>query len=204
MPRAGRRGLEHGRHGVRLLLALVICVLLAQGSEASAPGANGSPPPPAPASTPTNSQPGPQPAPGQILVCVGTQAITGAIFSHWLTIAEHAEPLPSKGPSAPGANARRAAVLGFLISSYWLEGEARDMHIRVSAPEVRRSFDHLRGQAFPKQGEFRAFLRQTGQTVADLLLRPRLNLTSTRIQRRLLSGSHGARGGKRALARCPL
>jgi hypothetical protein len=199
MPGATLRGLQHGRAWVLILLvALVLCALLAPGSAARASTVNGCPPP---AGAPTGPQPGPQPAAEQILVCVGAQAITGAIYSHWLTVAERAEPLPSNGPSAPGANPRRGEVLAFLISSYWVEGEARDLHIRVSAAEVRRSFDRLRGQAFPKRGEFRAFLRQSGQTIADLLLRTRLNLTSMRIQRRILSGGHGARGGQRALAR---
>jgi hypothetical protein len=201
MPRAGLRGLRYGGPAALLLVALLFSAPLAPRSAANPSTANGCPPPAAGGAPAGSQPPAPQPAPQQILVCVGAQAITGAIYSHWLTVAERAEPLPSKGPSAPGANARRGEVLAFLISSYWVEGEARDLHIRVSAGEVRRSFDRLRGQAFPKRGEFRAFLRQSGQTVADLLLRTRLNLTSTRIQRRILSSGHGAGGGQRALAR---
>jgi len=91
--------------------------------------------------------------------------------------------------------------MGFLISSDWVLGEATDLNIQVSEGEVRHTFDHIRTQQFPKKKEFKAFLRQSGETVDDLLLRVRLNLTSTKIQRHVVEGHHGARNQQRALSR---
>ncbi len=82
--------------------------------------------------------------------------------------------------------------MGFLISSYWVIGEARDLGVEVSAASVRRKFDRIRREQFPKRGEFRAFLRSSGETVADLLFRERVNLLSNQITRHIIAGKHGA------------
>jgi hypothetical protein len=83
-------------------------------------------------------------------------------------------------------------VMSFLISSDWLIGEARDLNVQVSDVEVRHRFDRIRREQFPKKGEFTAFLRSSGETIADLLFRVRLNLLSGRIQRQITAGQHGA------------
>jgi hypothetical protein len=91
--------------------------------------------------------------------------------------------------------------MGFLISSDWVIGEAQALNVRVSDEEVRRRFDRIRHEQFPKRGEFKAFLKSSGQTVADLLFRVRGNLLSTRIQQRVVAGQHGASAQANALAR---
>jgi SurA N-terminal domain len=153
-------------------------------------------PPAAPA--PPASSP---PAPDQTLVCVAAQAITGQTYSHWLTVASKDAGSPGKGHPAPSATALRNEVLGFLISSDWVKGEAADLGVRLSAGEVRKNFDHIRNQQFPKRKEFEQFLRQTGQTVADLLFRVELNLLSERVQKRVVAGHHSASSKQRALSR---
>ena len=105
------------------------------------------------------------------MVCVGSQAITGATFSHWAAIAQKSES-PSKHHPSVGEVIKE--VMGFLISSDWVLGEATDLNIHVSEGEVRHTFDHIRNQQFPKKKEFKAWLKQSGQTVADLLFRVRL------------------------------
>ena len=91
--------------------------------------------------------------------------------------------------------------MGFLISSDWVLGEATDLNVHVSEGEVRHTFAHIRNQQFPKKREFKTFLKQSGQTVADLLFRVRLNLTSTRIQKHVLAGHRGSHSQQRALKR---
>jgi len=160
--------------------------------------------PPAPAPT-ASTPPGPSspanplsPAPEQIVACVGSQSITGVTFSHWAVVAQKSE-----GSSKHRLSASEVIkeVMGFLISSDWVLGEAADLNIHVSEGEVRHTFDHIRAQQFPKKKEFKTFLKQSGQTIADLLFRVRLNLTSTRIQRHVLTGHHGAHSQQRALKR---
>lgn len=89
--------------------------------------------------------------------------------------------------------------MAFLISSDWVIGEAQERSVQVSAREVRRSFDHIRRAQFHKRGEFSKFLRRSGQTVADLLFRVRLQLLSSRVEKQVVAGQHGA-ASERALA----
>jgi hypothetical protein len=91
-------------------------------------------------------------------------------------------------------------VLGFLISSQWVLGEAEDHGVKITEQEVARRFAQLRRQQFPKHGEFQKFLTKTGQTASDLLLRVKLSMLSARIQRRV-TGHGSARSQQRALAR---
>jgi hypothetical protein len=138
------------------------------------------------------------PSPEQIVACVGSKSITGATFSHWAVVAREPEGSSKHHPSTGEVTNQ---VMGFLLSSDWVLGEATDLNIHVSEGEVRHMFDHIRNQQFPKKKEFKTFLKQSGQTVADLLFRVRLNLTSMRIQKHVLAGHRGAHSQQRALER---
>jgi len=133
-------------------------------------------------------------------VCVGSYAITGATYTHWLAVAKKAEGPPAKGRHAASVSALLNEVLGFLISSDWVKGEAAALNISVSAVEVRKTFDRIRSLQFPKRSEFEAFLRSSGQTVADILFRVELNLLSERIQKSVVRGHHSASSQQHALS----
>ncbi|MCW3069192.1 MAG: peptidylprolyl isomerase [Solirubrobacterales bacterium] len=77
-------------------------------------------------------------------------------------------------------------VLGFLISSQWVIGEANSLGVKVSDKEVKKQFETIKAQQFPKAAEFEKFLTTSGQSVSDLLLRVKLNLLSTKIQQKIL------------------
>jgi hypothetical protein len=189
--------------GAFVAVVLVLFVPVSPGAAELSSAPNACPPAQSPASgvPPAPASPaGPaQPAPEQTLVCVGSEAITGATYLHWLAIA--AESQPSAGPRAPSAAELRKQVLAFLIPADWVKGEAHRLRIHVSATEVGRRFYSIRRQQFPKHAEFELFLRQSGETVADLLFRTELNLVSGRIQRHILAGHRGARSQERALSR---
>jgi hypothetical protein len=186
-----------------LAVALLVGLLLSTALTSAQAPAGGSACPPSSPPPVSGLPPAPvsvQPAADEILVCVGPTPIIGATYSHWLSIAEKdAQSLP-KGSRGKGAGELRNEVLGYLISSDWVIEEATRLKVHVSEVKVKRTFDRIRAQQFPKRREFTAFLRQSGQTVADLLFRVKLNLLSTRIQRRVLAGSHGAQQ-QRALLR---
>ena len=76
-------------------------------------------------------------------------------------------------------------MLGFLISSPWVLGEAESMGVKVSDAEVKKEFEQIKNQQFPKPEEFKKFLATSGQTVSDLLLRVKLNLLSSKIQQKV-------------------
>jgi hypothetical protein len=171
---------------------------------AAAPRPESCPPPtvtPATTVTPSTSATpsSPQPSPSQIVACVGSQSITRALFLHWLGVAKKAEePVATERArgrvpkSRAHLHALLGEVLGFLISSDWVIGEAQNLNVQLSDLEVRRKFDHIRHQQFHKRGEFSAFLRSSGQTTADLLFRVRVNLLTMRIQERIVAGHNGA------------
>jgi foldase protein PrsA len=77
-------------------------------------------------------------------------------------------------------------TLGFLISSEWVLGEASSLGVKVSDKEVRKQFEKIKSQQFPKAAEFQKFLATSGQTVSDLLLRVKLNLLSSKIQQKIV------------------
>lgn len=112
-------------------------------------------------------------------------------------------PKPAKGQPKPTAaqfktqceqeyTALKQEVLGFLISSDWVLGEASDQGVKVSDAEVQKKFGELKKQQFPKEADFQKFLVSTGQTVSDLLLRVKLNLLSQKIQQKITKN-----GGKK-------
>ncbi|HEY1449622.1 MAG TPA: peptidyl-prolyl cis-trans isomerase [Solirubrobacteraceae bacterium] len=77
-------------------------------------------------------------------------------------------------------------VLGFLISSEWVLGEASSLGVKASDKEVKKQFEKIKSQQFPKAAEFQKFLSTSGQTVSDLLLRVKLNLLSSKIQQKIV------------------
>jgi len=62
-------------------------------------------------------------------------------------------------------------VMSFLITSYWYQLEANRLHIRVTAKQVQSLFSSQVKKQFPASGSYQAFLRETGQTQADILYR---------------------------------
>jgi foldase protein PrsA len=106
------------------------------------------------------------------------------------------EPKPTKGQQAktPAAlkteceqqyQALKQQALGFLTSLEWVFDEAREKDVKISDKEVMAHFDELKRQEFPKEAEFQKFLADTGQTVADLLLRVKLSMVSTKLQEKI-------------------
>jgi foldase protein PrsA len=106
-------------------------------------------------------------------------------------------PAPAKGQSPPTAATLKKEcegqykglsqeVLGFLISSSWVLGEAQSLGIKLTDKEVKKQFETIKNQQFPKAAEFEKFLATSGQSVSDLLLRVKLNLLSTKIQAKVI------------------
>jgi foldase protein PrsA len=79
-------------------------------------------------------------------------------------------------------------VLGFLISSQWVIGEASALGVKLSDAEVKKEFTKIKAEQFPKAAEFEKFLATSGQSVSDLLLRVKLNLLSQKIQKQIVKG----------------
>ncbi len=63
--------------------------------------------------------------------------------------------------------------------------EAEERGIKVSDAEVKKQFNQIKAQQFPKEADFQKFLASTGYTVSDLLLRVKLNSLSSKIQQKV-------------------
>jgi len=106
---------------------------------------------------------------------VGTQPITVSLYRHWEHIAHREAPHQS-------AKQRRTTVMQFVIADLWILGEAQERGIRVSDKQVAREFQRQRRAAFPSDRSFKRFLLQTGQTVADLEFKTRIDLLTGKLQ----------------------
>jgi foldase protein PrsA len=85
-------------------------------------------------------------------------------------------------------NSLRSQVVSLLVSYRWIEGEAKQRHISVSNAQVQKSFQAQKKQNFPKPADYQKFLKQYGQTEADILTRVRLDLLSTKIRDQVVKG----------------
>ena len=111
----------------------------------------------------------------------GTYTTSPAELAHWARIARL---------SAFGALTRaEARWLAFeqLLSFAWIDGEAAERGLEVSAEVVHRSFLAQRRQSFRSKRDFRRFLRDSGQTVADIERRVRLDLVTEMIREQVIA-----------------
>jgi hypothetical protein len=77
--------------------------------------------------------------------------------------------------------ALESEVMDFLIRADWHSAQARDRHITVTRKEVMRAFAQDKRKAYPKPGAFKRFLKESGQTISDVLFRVRVNLIYKRL-----------------------
>jgi foldase protein PrsA len=117
-------------------------------------------------------------------------------YTNCIAHLEATAPKPAKGQPKPTAAALKAQceqqytalkqqVLAYLISASWVIKEAEERGIKVSDAEVKKQFNQIKAQQFPKEAQFQKFLASTGYTVSDLLLRVKLNSLSSKIQQKV-------------------
>ena len=143
--------------------------------------------------------------PADAIAVVGSQPITRATFDHWFRIAAislqsripHGRHVPHRfGHCRPhhrrcriDERALRDEVMPFLISAWWIEGEATLQGISVTDAEVTKQFDITRRESFDSRKAFRKFLRQSGMTVADLHYRVRVQLLSDGVREKVIASA---------------
>ncbi len=85
-------------------------------------------------------------------------------------------------------DALRDQVMQLLVSFEWIAGEAKEQNIKVSDKEIQKTFDKQKKEAFPKEADFAKFLKDSGQTEADILKRVKLDTLSTKIREKVTKG----------------
>jgi hypothetical protein len=78
----------------------------------------------------------------------------------------------------------RRQVVTFLLQAAWVREEAESEGISVSPERVRRVFADQRRQAFPTYRDYRRFLRESGASEEDILVRVELDILQARLARR--------------------
>jgi len=76
-------------------------------------------------------------------------------------------------------------VMQFLIQSQWVQQEAEQQGVKVSDAEVRRLFEDQKKQAFPKEKDYRKFLRTSGSSEQDILFRVKLDALQTKLTQKI-------------------
>ena len=93
-------------------------------------------------------------------------------FEHWVAIARR---------DGTARKAARAAAFQLLLRYAWASAEADLRGVVVSDDEVEAELWNQVEQTFPSRRAFRRWLRRVGQTDADIRMRVRLDMLSTRL-----------------------
>src|SRR4051794_26552201 len=120
-------------------------------------------------------------------------------FTECVTNKRKTTPKPAKGqPKVTDAQLKtqckqeyeqlRDQVLQLLISFQWLEGEAKAQGIKITDAEVKKSFDTQKKQSFPKDADYQKFLKDSGQSEADILLQVKADLLASEIRDKVVKG----------------
>lgn len=77
----------------------------------------------------------------------------------------------------------RDQVLGFLLAAQWVKGEAKEQDITVSEKDIDKAFAEQKKQAFPKEADYKKFLKESGSTEEDI----RFQLEVEQLQQKLVA-----------------
>ena len=131
-------------------------------------------------------------APGQAAVVPDPPNFTNCIAQQRKT------PVPEGGKKPTDAQLKtqckqqydslKQQVMQFLISATWIQQEAEERDIEVKDAEVKKQFEDQKKQSFPKDADYKKFLKTSGMTEADLLFRVRLDLLSNEVRQEVIKG----------------
>jgi parvulin-like peptidyl-prolyl isomerase len=116
-------------------------------------------------------------------------------FNHWyVVVAKQPQPGQKKPKPPPPLDSKQGEalkqqVMQFLISSAWIDGEAKERGISASDQEIQRQFAQTKKQSFPNDKAYQKFLATSGQNVDDLLFRVRLDVLSNKIREDITKGT---------------
>jgi hypothetical protein len=94
----------------------------------------------------------------------------------------------------------RARILNFLITGYWLRGEAARAHTSVSSAEVHRRFEQEREQNYPTAASFRRLEQASRQTEPDLEFAVETEMLSARLLARFAAETGHGESEQQAVA----
>jgi hypothetical protein len=132
----------------------------------------------------------------------GLGTVTSREFRHGLDLSavEAGRDSPPH-PTEKGYEKLKDRALGELLDSIWIQGQAGEMGISVTAGAVARELAAIKELNFKNEAEWRRFVREMHFTRRDIHERVELQVLSTRIQERIASSAHTQAGQRRAFAK---
>ena len=79
--------------------------------------------------------------------------------------------------------------MSFLVSSKWIEGEAKARGVSATPEEVQRQFKQVKDQSFPNEKAYQRLLKRSGQSEQDLLFRVKSDVLANKVREKVTAGS---------------
>jgi foldase protein PrsA len=83
----------------------------------------------------------------------------------------------------------RDQVMQFLILEKWVNGEAADQGVKVSAKDQEAAFEKAVKTSFPKDADFQTFLKRSGMTVNDVKFQIRFDTIYRKLREKAVKGA---------------
>jgi foldase protein PrsA len=130
-------------------------------------------------------------APGSVAPPLDSPNFTACVAFH-----QQNDPKPPKGTPNPTPASLKTAcqqsytgamqqAVPFLITADWLQGEAADQDIKVTAAAIATMLKTIEAQMFKTPAALQAFLTQSGETNDDLLYRVRIETLRDKLQKKI-------------------
>lgn len=88
----------------------------------------------------------------------------------------------------------KTQIMTSLVQQQWYELEAEDRGIKISDADVKARFEPLKQQSFPKDEDYQKFLKETGQSQADILQLVRASMIQEKVQEQVNSAATPSTG----------
>ena len=85
-------------------------------------------------------------------------------------------------------------ALNTLIGWYWTLGSGAALGMKVTSAELGQRLQTLKKVYWPRGGEFENYLKQSGQTLQDMLLRAKVELLEIKTQQKITEMARGLPG----------
>jgi foldase protein PrsA len=129
----------------------------------------------------------------------GAQIPDAPKFTQCVATKKKSSPKPAKGQPQPKDSDFKAQckqeyeglrdqVMQLLIQNEWVTAEAAQQKVKVSDAEIQKQFAQQKKQSFPKEADYKEFLKTSGFTEEDVLFRVRLEQLSNKLREKVTKG----------------
>jgi Raf kinase inhibitor-like YbhB/YbcL family protein len=116
------------------------------------------------------------------IVTVEKTPIAKATLEHWMAISAAISHAKAQGDGL------KNQILGFLITSQWVVGEAAHLGITVSEAQAHTQLRQETAKLYPTASKLKRYLASIGETEADVLMRVKDELLKQKISQRVTGG----------------